>query len=159
MTEIAAAAAQSVAALATTAAVFVALWVAHKDWQRADREDRRRQETRAQLVILSYRVGTPFLAVVDNCGREPILDVELTDAGRVEREDSYRWQVREGLGAETFARFVDAGNTWQVPLDLLNSTGEKYGGTRSYTYTVTVRFTDADGVRWERTNDELPQRV
>lgn len=91
MTDPALIAAEWTAAGATTLAVVAALYVAHRDWRRADKDHRLRQEAQARLLMITADPGRPLSAVVQNCAKEPVLALELIDAARADREEGDTW--------------------------------------------------------------------
>jgi hypothetical protein len=153
------------AEMATVAGVFGALYVIRRDNRRFRAEDQVRRGDQARTVTLefedaldeAYQVGLPIqghtyiVGKIVNFSERPLLDV------RFELPTDPNIEVAELPHGENVAvaKVVPGGGTFSVWFDV--------HGPGPFDWTpflnLHVRFTDANGVRWRRTEYIPPQEI
>ncbi len=148
--------------LATAGAVTGALWVAHRNWQRADAEQQDQRKAQARLVVSQVRPDGCKRVGVVNHSTAPVFDVEPEYAVNG-REDGLSGQVSATTAMMEVPRAVlPPGQEWVIEVMYLDASGAIYGTSDYFlgqTDTITIAFTDSNGLRWRRVNNSEPERV
>lgn len=164
---------QALGALFTAAAVAVALRIGRRErrWRsedversEAERTDREFAQARLVTIEVDYEPfewamrSRIFWAGVHNASSDPVFEVELVGVTCSKRDD-LTWQFDWGPldSWETVPRVVLSGKKFGWPISYKDRRGQSVDG--SGVDRVTLRFTDAAGLRWERTDNEPPRRV
>jgi hypothetical protein len=156
-------------AVATTAAVVVALWLGWRDrrWRREEQADRDAAQARLitadpEIDMVGGGVDYTIIIRILNGSPSPVFDVKVVGLRNDERPD-LDWRVDTdprvfGDGFPTEPRVIAAGQRFSLPVEYVDPE------TKASTYPpgadhVTIEFTDAHGLRWRRRDGEPPARL
>lgn len=135
-------------AVGTISATITALYIASRGWREATAEREDREAAQARRVVVDNDEGS---FKITNLSDAPILHVGVLKAARLE----YGWQFKELV--ETRLREDRSGErTVLRPNETL--TVDVLSEDRS-NIALTIRFTDANGLDWRRTQNGLPRRL
>ncbi|MFB9903650.1 hypothetical protein [Allokutzneria oryzae] len=143
-----------VGAVATTAAVVAALWIARRDGRVrvAERADRDKAQARLLVSVMANR-GDFVTVKVENHSQAPLFDITLTNV-----EPALAWRYGPSTVQSPRQGILKAGEHFQRNIELLNGSGEPQrvpGGDYSFTF----EFVDSAGLRWSRRDNDEPRRV
>lgn len=174
-TDIVSALGQAFGAIATAAAVIVALSLAIRErrWRRADQtaaaaERNDRDAAQARLVSINVEPmeygydprGTTDVVTVLNGSGEPIHEVSIAEVSNPGAPpESWDYDLSTPLSDmfTTEPRVIPAGEKFTLPIQFQ---GEHGGLVVSFEPTsVTIQFTDSRGLRWRRTDSNAPVRI
>lgn len=149
---------QVVGALATLAAVIVALWIAGRDTRRLEGERADRDKAQARLVAITAVGSGGAGIVITNHSDRPILHPQIEDV-TVNGSLGLTWRVNPKVPNAGRPRDVlSPGEPFEVPVEFVDE-----GGTVTRLdqgqCTVTIIFTDAAGLRWRRVGNSEPTRI
>lgn len=157
---------QAAGAVATAAAVIVALWLGIRDrrWRTADQHDQRAAQARLITVGTShigdeYTSDTTFLVTVTNDSEALIRGITLTGLGHEGHRPRYVHDVHSEP-AEYYLHTPNVlrpGEIWRQPVYFTGAKKEPIH--RSGPIETTVEFVDAAGLRWRRVDANEPTRV
>lgn len=148
-----------VSALATYMAVIFALYIAHRDWRRADRDRRDAEAAQARLVtITSAQDGTHHNVTVQNHSTSPVFALVLFNVSLVGSQlDFATWEHLDGRRG--YEEMAPPGSEYYFHIVLRDSSGVAIEARIRDHLMVTIRFMDAAGLYWQRTGVEQPRRV
>jgi hypothetical protein len=150
-------------AIGTIAATSTALVVALRAWRDTEAERKARDAERAdrdaaqaRLIVVSSPNGASI--EVSNFSTAPILHVEVQHVWRMSSDatrpvEQYQARLRGG----------DSRKVWTVLAPQESKTvdivSQDSNGIPRGNYALTIRFTDAAGLDWERTGNDPPRRL
>ncbi len=137
-------------AVGTIGATITALYIASRGWREAAAEREDREAAQARRVVVDGNGKGSFKII--NLSDAPILEVGLLKAARLE----YGWQFKELI--ETRLREDKSGMravlrpNETLTVDVLSEEDHS-------NIALTIRFTDANGLNWQRTSNGAPRRL
>lgn len=153
--------AQVTAAVATLAAVVVALWLAARDGRRSRVEQADRDARQARLITFEvYRRGDRYRVGTRNQSTAPIFEVTVTEVtwgehiGYVEAVPGSPAQLAVVPAGNSVEQTITFAHPESRPMPDFDPADELIGS-----YQVTAHFLDAAGLRWRRTGSDPPQRI
>lgn len=150
-------------AVATTAAVVVALWLAARDqrWRRADQTARDAAQARLVTVEIDYNIDSSpvkITAVITNSSQSPILDVAIDKVRNLKQPD-LQWRFRTDLpGERAYAWALRTGQTLESLIEFYETAEPTQSVVPDFFNELTVSYTDTNGHRWQRTNNWEPEK-
>lgn len=150
-------------AAAGTVATFATLKIALGDYRTREKERLDGQKRQARRIVMEFSYPGGVRLDVTNHSSEPIFEFELESA-RMSTAPSAPWRVnRSVIGAGTSIDIVAAHEGVWMALEFLQPDGKPYDFQHHLgetpTYSGTIKFTDAAGLRWRRVDSRLPTRV
>jgi hypothetical protein len=135
-------------AVGTFSATVAALYIAQRGWREAGAERLHRDAAQARQIVMEQN-GTTI--EITNFSQEPILDVQIMNPIDQQRSVVCQARMRE---ADLRGLRVILGPKENAIVDILSPEGQPAdpGGS----YTLTVRFTDAAGMDWQRDGNNPP---
>ncbi|MGV9409744.1 hypothetical protein ACWDOP_07505 [Nocardia sp. NPDC003693] len=152
---------------AGTVGTIIALGIGLKSL-RADADEHKDNERSQARLITSEEVQRGHLEFkVTNQSSAPIVEVELE---KVQMSTDPHAKFTAGqmtspgrVGPYEPVRTLSAGQSFSVKIDLSRSDGSAYDYAEdlrgAVQFTCTIKFTDSRGLRWRRTDMQLPTRV
>jgi hypothetical protein len=150
-------------AVGTLLTLSVAIFLARRDsrWRRAEQADRDIAQARLLTVDADYAYtgSRPFemIVIIANNSAQPMLDVNV-EAVRSLQEPNLAWRFSSpNPEAATSANVLRPGAQLVVEVEFADDAGSVAypDGADS----VTVTYTDYNGLRWRRTDRCLPERI
>ena len=143
-------------AIGTIGATVSALYIALRSWRDAAAERADRDAAQARQVVINYLKSA--VVEVTNFSISPILFLLVRDVWRLNDDhtqvaERYRARV-QGADARRAKLLLAPQET--IRIDITSSTGSP---PLPGAYALTIRFTDAAGLDWERTGNEPPRRL
>lgn len=169
-----ASAGQWVGGVGSIEAAAVALWVAYRSWQQADRERRDDEIVQARLVIVHQVIGSPqgMRVLFFNRSDSFLMDIGLESISRPEGAGPGKWLVHESYASSPGKRYDPPHPLPMTPFSRVKdnhifSMYLRYVLDQDGTpVTVAKRpdvfkfhYTDDHGRQWSRVNDDEPVRV
>lgn len=165
--------AQFGAAIATSAAVIVALGVAIRDGRMARSERRDREAAQARNVFVSTELSFTLAAVAShgtvvcdlvltNWSDSTLLSVDPVDVFLPDRPERQQWSdalMGDSASDQSPHDRVRPTGEWRAKVSLLVEDSGALAVGDSVRPSVTFRYTDAAGLVWERTDNDQPYRV
>jgi hypothetical protein len=152
-----------VAALGTIGATVTALTLAVRDGRRYRAERRDQEAAQARLVMIDTAGGSIGIIKVriTNHSQLPLPAVELIDARQTDGPADQTWRVPETImNARADHYGVPAGGHVEVHVEYTsNDTGQRSQTHTVGQHTLTIRYTDAAGLQWERTDRGRPRQI
>lgn len=147
-----------VAALATFSAVVVALYVAHRDWRRAERERLDNEAGQARLITITQGPlsGCPEVYVT-NHSSQPVFELRLVDADVLPRLDGLSYTAEERAVSRD-DDVVPTNHHCRFGVEVIDPTG-KHVDLEGWSMSAVITFLDVAGRRWRRAGNEQPIRL